>query len=466
MLKVNIPKTLALCFGVLALILSLSYLALAWTEPQVTAPGNNVSAPINVGSITQAKIGGLQIDGVFYTRGIFDAEGGSGNSVLTVIGNKVDVDGSIRATGDICTDLNGGKCLSNQGGSGGGGTNYWTLDGDSLYNNVGINIGIGGSKFPKSPLSFGDNVAVGFLDKFSEYQILLYNSDTAANSYGIGKKMDYVVFNSEGGYSFDKKANTTSMIIDTNGNVGIGTVNPAQKLDINGQARAIDFCTTAGKCLSTVGGGGGGTNYWTLSGSSLFPSDSGYNIGIGLTNPGRILDVSNRIRLRSGSAGTAGIWLANSSGIEESFMGKFSDGAGDKLGFWNGGAWQLIVQDDGNVGIGNTAPSQKLDVSGKIVMRNETVSSDPSNTVVTKGYLDSKIGGLIIYRMNKHCFASWNSGPVPQNDLSMSPTCIASQCLSVSGSHYFSRCDSDACLYSTPPDLVCNNTPVGRLTGL
>lgn len=39
-------------------------------------------------------------------------------------------------------------------------------------------------------------------------------------------------------------------LIVQNGNVGIGMTNPTQKLDINGNARATDFCTTSGKCLS------------------------------------------------------------------------------------------------------------------------------------------------------------------------------------------------------------------------
>ncbi|MEK7549192.1 MAG: hypothetical protein AAB496_01755, partial [Patescibacteria group bacterium] len=36
------------------------------------------------------------------------------------------------------------------------------------------------------------------------------------------------------------------------GNVGIGTTTPTQKLDVEGNIRATDVCTTAGKCLSAL----------------------------------------------------------------------------------------------------------------------------------------------------------------------------------------------------------------------
>ena len=39
----------------------------------------------------------------------------------------------------------------------------------------------------------------------------------------------------------------------TEGNVGIGTASPTQKLDVNGNIRATDVCTTTGNCLSATG---------------------------------------------------------------------------------------------------------------------------------------------------------------------------------------------------------------------
>lgn len=54
----------------------------AWTEPSQSPPGNNVSAPINVGTTTQYKSGALGIGGLFraYADAIFDGKVGIGTT--------------------------------------------------------------------------------------------------------------------------------------------------------------------------------------------------------------------------------------------------------------------------------------------------------------------------------------------------------------------------------------------------
>ena len=59
------------------------------------------------------------------------------------------------------------------------------------------NVGIG-TTTPLTKLAFVNNVATGFLDNFSEYQMTLYNAATAGTSYGLGIKGSTMVFNSGG----------------------------------------------------------------------------------------------------------------------------------------------------------------------------------------------------------------------------------------------------------------------------
>ena len=63
MKQTNFAKALALSVGVLVFSGAVSYLIFAWTAPSSTPSGNNVAAPLNIGSATQTKIGGLIVSG-------------------------------------------------------------------------------------------------------------------------------------------------------------------------------------------------------------------------------------------------------------------------------------------------------------------------------------------------------------------------------------------------------------------
>jgi len=156
MKNLNPSRNFIIFLGVIALIFSLNYLVMAWTEPSATAPAGNVPAPLNVGNITQTKTGGLKVDGIFYAKGAFNADGGgaSGGGLnivngdvgigKTVPAHKLDVNGDVYASGDICTTITGSDICLSSGGGGGGGTNYWTLNANNLYpNSTAYNVGVG-----------------------------------------------------------------------------------------------------------------------------------------------------------------------------------------------------------------------------------------------------------------------------------------------------------------------------------
>ncbi|MDD5775214.1 MAG: hypothetical protein PHS64_04665, partial [Candidatus Omnitrophica bacterium] len=78
------------------------------------------------------------------------------------------------------------------------------------------NVGIGTST-PVSKLHLANNVATYPLDDFSEYQMLLYQGATPANSYGLGIASNVLWFNTNGDIVFTRQGTETVRI--TNGNI-------------------------------------------------------------------------------------------------------------------------------------------------------------------------------------------------------------------------------------------------------
>lgn len=80
-------------------------------------------------------------------------------------------------------------------------------------------------------------------------------------------------------------------------------------------------------------------------------------VGIGVPAPGFRIDVSDRIRLREGTAGSAGLWLYQDTPAEDrAFVGMADD---NRVGFWGnkGANWALSVDvTNGSVGV-RTNPS-------------------------------------------------------------------------------------------------------------
>lgn len=91
------------------------------------------------------------------------------------------------------------------------------------------------------------------------------------------------------------------------------------------------------------------------------------NVGIGTTTPSFILDVADRIRLRSGSSGSAGLWLNNIDNTATTgFIGTVDNNHVGIYGF-NAAAWSFVMNTtNGNVGIGTATPLQKIDVNGRM----------------------------------------------------------------------------------------------------
>ena len=192
------------------------------------------------------------------------------------------------------------------------------------------------------------------------------------------------------------KVTQSAYLASTGGSVGIGTVSPTQKLDVAGNVNV-----STGNCFMVNGTCIVGGGQWTTSVNDISNSNTG-NVGIGTVSPTRKLDVNGYVRVRSinneggtialdgqngttmyveningrfrlvNSPWTAEIFSINQSGdvaaLTSMSAPRYCIGA-SCITAWpaGGGQWTTSGNDisnanTGNVGIGTVSPGNKLAV--------------------------------------------------------------------------------------------------------
>jgi fibronectin-binding autotransporter adhesin len=231
-------------------------------------------------------------------------------------------------------------------------------------------------------------------DKFSDTMTLDASTDIAATGTNF-----LSVTNSGTGDSFrvnDQAADTTPFVIDTSGNVGVGTTTPGRNLDVVGTLRASgDVSITSGTGSSSSGTGALVVSGGLGVGGNIYAGSVLYGQGAIITrseptlySPSSVVsgDPSMipvlRARNTSGTNGVAAylnLESRNSSGnYQSAYMATVSvAGAGAYspnivIGRQTGAtAYNELIRIDsnGNIGIGTTAPGTILDVAGAITSR-------------------------------------------------------------------------------------------------
>lgn len=272
---------------------------------------------------SNSNASGSAIEGIATNTGITTSPRGVTGNNLSTGSSGFGVYGYHAGTGSGI----GGYSLAGKGVSGAS-YNGYGVHGESLSNATGVygktgsGIGVEG---------FSTNNGTGISGFCSTGVGVSGNSNTGIGIYG---NSNYVsgYFTSSMGYA----------LVTDAGNVGIGTSNPAAKMDIKGSSYLSHFYYGANEDTYLRGG---------KAGSKVLINDvSGQgNVGIGISSPNQYLDVNGRMRIYNSAYGTAGLWFNNSTnslnGVDGAFYGMKLD---TETGIYIGNAWRFWVNSAGN----------------------------------------------------------------------------------------------------------------------
>jgi len=365
-------------------------------------------------------------EGTITNKYAFVSESGAGNVGIgnTAPGTLLDVSGTFRNSLATTHSLlgGGGNVLVMADNTGAlyttsttsflSGNSGWTVSGSDVYKTITGNVGIG-TTTPAARLEIAsaseqsaifrtygndNNIHISAPNYSGEVYVQTSNITTGANAWMFGLDDDET-FRIGYGAKDEITDGNTKFFISQAGNVGIGTINPGYRLDVNGSIFANKFVntgvgitpTTTGLFIYDVNGSMAsgdslavirGYNYTNDYDSNLllvgsagasnwerFVVKNSGRVGIGTTTPGTTLDVVGTFRNTLstthsllGGGGNVLVMADNTGALYTTSTVSFMS----TNGLWKGVLNGTIYNGDagaGKVGVGTTNPFSSLQVS-------------------------------------------------------------------------------------------------------
>jgi hypothetical protein len=294
--------------------------------------------------------------------------------------------------------------------SGGSGSNSWTASGNNIYNSNSGNVGIGSATGIKEKLSVKGNLFVTHTNPndlvnggsnatinihpatAGNARVNFLNRDTTVGAYISYYRLSGLA----NGFQLNHGSNTNQLCLTDDGNVGIGRSAAVEKLDVAGNIRGRDDLivdsnvTIKGKAevtgrieaegvIETTGGlsaiqgaglyvtgtslqEGNITTYGNVSstGTGSFTGNINSNTSMTITDAAAILSLKSNSSTEKGFVQLSG---------DDLRVGTYSSNTLGKFQVRTGGADNLTVANNGNVGIGTEVPTSKLHVAGRGLFR-------------------------------------------------------------------------------------------------